>query len=138
MDKTYYKCKYCGKDLYGQRRKFCSRKCNSAWQGEQYKMDYGQGKKHNDPVSPEQRQYIGTVETAHVPYEILEQAKVYTDSYSGGYTHFLGHKPVDDWMDINEAIYELNVYFPKKYRKVKSDDKQLEKHFPGISRKDFN
>ena len=113
--KTYY-CRYCGEELYGQKTAFCSKKCGGAWQGDQYKMDYGMGWAHNDPVSPEQRQYTGTIEPLHVPHEILEQAKVYTDNYSGGYSHFLGHKCVEDWEEINQAIFELGTRFPKKYR----------------------
>ncbi len=134
--KTYY-CRYCGEELYGQKTAFCSKKCGGAWQGDQYKMDYGMGWAHNDPVSPEQRQYTGTIEPLHVPYEILEQAKVYTDCTLGGYSHPLGYKFVEDYEEINQAMHILQHY-PKKYRKVKSDDKQLEKHVPGISRKDFN
>ena len=114
--KTYY-CRYCGEELYGQKTVFCSKKCGGAWQGDQYKMDYGMGWAHNDPVSPEQRQY--------------------TDCTLGGYSHPLGYKFVEDYEEINQAMHILQHY-PKKYRKVKSDDKQLEKHVPGISRKDFN
>ena len=79
-------------------------------------MDFKFGHGFNDLCSYDQRQYAGTVETLHVPHKILEQAKVYTDTHSGGYTHFLGHKCVDDWEQINEALFELGTKFPKKYR----------------------
>ena len=82
-------------------------------------MDYEMGWAHNDPVSPEQRQYTGTIEPLHVPHKILEEAKVYTDCQMGGYTHPLGHKPDDDWEEINKALFELSIHFPKKYRSCK-------------------
>ena len=119
MTKKILYCKHCGKKLSGLRRTFCGKKCNASWEREQYKMDFSYGHGFNDPVSPEQRQYIGTVEPLHVPYEILEQAKVYTDCQMGGYHHPLGHKTDDDWEEIKLALFELSIHFPKKYRSCK-------------------
>ena len=136
--KDTYICKQCGDQLKGQRRKFCSDECGQSWIHAQNRMDFGTGMCHNDTVTYDQRVDASAIQTLHVPHEILEEAKVYTDCRSGGYCHPLGYKMLDDYEEINQAVYMLNEFYPKKYRKVKSKEKQLKNHVPGISRKDFN
>ena len=116
MVKKVYTCKHCGDQLEGSRRKFCSNECGKAWTHAQHRMDFDTGNCHNDTVTYDQRVDASAIPTVHVPHEILEEAKVYTDCTSGGYSHPLGYKYVEDWNEVNQAIFMLHSNYPKKYR----------------------
>jgi len=133
MKHKIYICKQCGDQLKGQRRKFCSRDCNALWSRDQLKMDYGQGKKHNDPYPVEDY----SVSTCHVPHNVLQKAKIYQDCHSS-YGHHDNQMIVEDAEKVIGVAYrslarntpkEILKQNVKSYKANKIRQKNLEKRY---------